>query len=89
MTTGSKAFAALAVTTALVVLGAAAAEAGMDHDQTRERGGSVRPCSLDGVNPAQHPEIFGHPTVALSYGFILGPDRVWRVRANCTPSTIN
>jgi len=27
-------------------------------------GGNVRPCSLDGVNPAHHPQIFGNPATA-------------------------
>jgi hypothetical protein len=81
-----KALVALAVTTAMVALAAASAAAS-DHDrgQGRERGGSVRPCSLDGVNPVHHPEIFGNPAAAQSFGFVLGPDRVWRVRANCRP----
>ena len=48
------------------------------------RGGAVMPCSLDGVNPVYHPDIFGNPTAARSYGFVLGPDRVWRVRPDCS-----
>jgi hypothetical protein len=43
----------------------------------------VVPCSLDGVNPAHHPEIFADAATAQSYGFVLGPDRTWRVRAGC------
>jgi hypothetical protein len=38
---------------------------------------------LDGVNPVYHPEIFGNPAVARSYGFFLGPDRRWHVVPNC------
>jgi hypothetical protein len=49
---GRKAFVALAVTTALGILGAAPAAAGSDRDRGRDRYGSVVPCSLDGVNPA-------------------------------------
>jgi hypothetical protein len=45
----------------------------------------VRPCSLDGVNPAYHPDIFANPAAAKSYGFVLGPDRTWHVRAGCSP----
>src|ERR1700719_605279 len=54
----NKAFVALAVTTALGVLSAAPAVAkDDDSDRRGERGGSVRPCSLDGGNPVHHPEI--------------------------------
>jgi hypothetical protein len=83
---GRKTLVALTVTTAAVALGAASAAAN-DHDrgESRDRGGFVQPCSLDGVNPLHHPEIFGNPAIALSYGFVLGPDRIWRVRANCRP----
>jgi hypothetical protein len=79
-----KALYALAIATALIALGAVSAAAS-DHDrgQSRDRGGSVRPCSLEGVNPVHHPEIFGNPAAAQSFGFVVGPDRVWRVRANC------
>jgi len=49
----------------------------------RSDGGGVVPCSLAGVNPAHHPEIFGNPAAAQSYGFVQGPDRVWRVDGNC------
>jgi hypothetical protein len=60
--TGNKAFVALAVATALGVLGAATAAASdHDRDRDRERGGFVIPGSTDGVNPAMHPEYFGSP----------------------------
>jgi hypothetical protein len=82
---GRKAFGALAITTALLVLGVAAA-AGSERDRgDREHGGAVKPCSLDGVNPAYHPEVFSNAAAAAAYGFVQGPDRVWRVRANCRP----
>ena len=42
-------------------------------------GGNVRPCSLDGVNPVHHPQIFGNAATARSYGFVQSPDRAWRV----------
>jgi hypothetical protein len=80
---GKKAFVALAVTTALGVLGAAAAVAKDDIDNRGERGGSVRPCSLDGVNPAHHPEIFGNAATALSFGFVRSRDGTWQVMPNC------
>jgi hypothetical protein len=80
-----KGFAALAVTTALGILGAASAVAKNDDtDRRGERGGSVRPCSLSGVNPAFHPEIFGNPAVAAGqYGFIRSRDGSWYVEPNC------
>jgi hypothetical protein len=47
-------------------------------------GGFVKPCSLDGVNPAAHPDIFGNPAVALrEYGFVRGRDGRWHVIPNC------
>jgi hypothetical protein len=80
-----KAFVALAVTAGLGVLGAAPAVASKDDIDTRdERGGSVVPCSLIGVNPAVHPEIFGNPAVAArQYGFVRSKDGSWHVEPNC------
>jgi hypothetical protein len=82
---GRWAFVALAVTTALSILGAAsAAAAGSDRDRGRDRYGSVRPCSLDGVNPAYHPYIFGNPAAAYAvYGFVRSRDGAWQVEPNC------
>ena len=76
-----KALVVLGATIALSLLGAAAAAVGSDRERGHEP--YVVPCSLDGVNPAHHPEIFGNPAVARSYGFVQGPDRVWRVDSNC------
>ena len=78
----TNAFTALAAA-AMMVLGVAAATAS-DRNSGRERGGAVMPCSLDGVNPVYHPDIFGNPIAARSYGFVLGSDRVWRVRPDCS-----
>jgi len=48
------------------------------------QGGDVVPCSLSGVNPADHPAIFNNPEVARSqYGFVRGPDGNWTVMPNC------
>jgi hypothetical protein len=80
---GKKIFVALAVAAAMGVLGAASAIANDRDDHGHERGGSVVPCSLDGVNPAVHPEIFGNPATALQFGFVQGPDHTWRVRPGC------
>ena len=79
---GKNAFVALSVITALGVLGAASAAAGEMRDRGDERG-AVLPCSLDGVNPAYHPEIFGNRAVAQSYGFIQSQDGTWHVAPNC------
>jgi hypothetical protein len=76
-------FVALTVTTALSILGTASAIAKDDIDNRGERGGSVRPCSLDGVNPAHHPEIFGNAATALSFGFVKSRNGTWQVMPNC------
>jgi hypothetical protein len=79
---GKQVFVALAVAANLSILGAPPAAAG---NQTRwwERGGFVKPCSLDGVNPAYHPGIFGNRAVARSYGFVQSRDGAWYVIPNC------
>jgi hypothetical protein len=46
--------------------------------------GFVIPCSLDGINPAYHPSIFGNPILARQeYGFIRSRDGTWHVEKNC------
>jgi hypothetical protein len=88
---GKKAFVVLAVTTALSFLSGASAVAKDDMDDMGDRGdrgqrrASVVPCSLSGINPAAHPEIFGNPAVAASYGFVRSRDGTWHVRSNCRP----
>jgi hypothetical protein len=42
-------------------------------------GGGVRPCSLAGVNPVYHPQIFGNAAAAREFGFVQGPDHTWHV----------
>jgi hypothetical protein len=54
-----------------------------DSGDRRDRTGSVVPCSLDGVNPAYHPEIFGNAAAAASYGFVRSPNGTWQVRPGC------
>jgi hypothetical protein len=84
---GNKAFVVLAVTTALSFLSCASAVAKDDMGDMGDRGDRggavVVRCSLSGVNPAVHPEIFGNPAVAASYGFVRSRDGTWRVRPNC------
>jgi hypothetical protein len=79
---GRMAFVALAVTTAVSALVASAA-ANDRNEHDRDRYGSVRPCSLDGVNPIYHPEIFGNAAAALSFGFVRSRDGAWQVVPNC------
>jgi hypothetical protein len=80
---GPKAFVSLGVATGLVVLSAASAAAYYDA-RDRWPGGAVQPCSLDGVNPARHPGIFGNPALAYAvYGFVRSPDGGWHVERGC------
>jgi hypothetical protein len=64
---------ALSVAIVLGVLGTASAA--LAGDQTEERGGYVLPGSMDGVNPAYHPDIFGNADAAKAYGFVASPSR--------------
>jgi hypothetical protein len=78
--TGNKALVVIGITTALGVLNndsAAAKGRGSGHS------GAVLPCSLDGINPVYHPDIFDNPAAARSYGFVKGQDGVWRVQPGC------
>jgi hypothetical protein len=74
---------AVVALTVATILGAASAAASDKSDRGRDRYGSVVPCSLDGVNPAYHPEIFGNPTAASAYGFVRSRDGAWHVGPNC------
>jgi hypothetical protein len=75
---------ALSVAITLGVLStASAALAGSDNDDGGHGGGFVMRCSLDGVNPAYHPHIFGNPAVAREYGFVKSRDSSWQVEKNC------
>jgi hypothetical protein len=77
---GQKTFVVLAVA-ALGVISASALAS--DHgNRSRERG-FVLPCSLDGVNPAYHPDIFGSAAAARSFGFVRSTDGGWHVMPNC------
>jgi hypothetical protein len=44
-------------------------------------------CTLAGVNPAYHPEIFGNPVAAREYGFVQSQDGTWQVGAGCGAPT--
>jgi hypothetical protein len=77
---GMKLCAMLAIA-ALASLGAApAARAQYNYDY---EGGYVKPCSLEGVNPVHHPEIFGNPAIAREYGFVRARDGTWQVGSDC------
>jgi hypothetical protein len=78
-----KALVALAAITTLGILDAAALAGTEREDHGQDRGGAVVPCSLAGVNPAHHPEIFGNAAAAKSFGFVQAPDHTWHVRADC------
>jgi hypothetical protein len=78
-----KVLVALAVVTALGMLGAASAVANDRSDNRGEKGGAVQRCSLDGVNPVHHPEIFGNAAAAASFGFVQARDGSWHVRPDC------
>ena len=81
---GKKPFGALAIITALSVLGAtSAALAERERGDRPDNRGFVMPCSLDGVNPAYRPEIFGNPAAARSYGFVQSRDGTWHVAPGC------
>ena len=56
---------------------------GDDRGDRPKQGGVVVRCSLNGVNPVLHPEIFGNPAVAQSYGFVRSRDGTWHVQPNC------
>jgi hypothetical protein len=70
----------IALATALII-GTASAALANDSGENN-MGGFVMPGSLDGVNPAYHPGIFGNPAVARSYGFVKSRDGNWHVRSD-------
>jgi|HubBroStandDraft_4_1064222.scaffolds.fasta_scaffold904327_1 hypothetical protein len=78
----SKIVVSVAIT--LGVLGtASAALAGGNNDDGAHEGGFVIRCSLDGVNPVYHPDIFGNPAVAREYGFVKSRNGGWQVEKIC------
>jgi hypothetical protein len=78
---GNKTLVTLSLAAALGALGVASATAS-ENGSRGARGGFVVPGSLDGVNPAYHPDIFGNPAVASEYGFVRSRDGTWQVRAD-------
>ena len=78
---GNTTFITLSLAAVLGALGAASAVAS-EHGDRGGRGGYVLPGSLDGVNPAYHPEIFGNPAAASAFGFVQSRDGTWHVQSN-------
>ena len=78
---GGKYFALFAITALSAVCAGSAAWAQYDFDY---EGGYVKPCSLQGVNPVHHAEVFGNPAVAREYGFVRSPDGTWQVQGSCS-----
>ena len=75
---GNRAFVVITIAT-LGVFGATSGSA-----QEEETGGHVKPCSLHGVNPAHHSDIFSDPDVAREhYGFVKSSDGKWHVEKDC------
>ena len=71
ITTGAKALALLAAAAAVGLLGNGSVSwAQYSPGGGGPGGGNLERCSLSGVNPADHPNIFSDPAVARSYGFI-------------------
>jgi hypothetical protein len=62
---------------------ASAALAGGNNDDGAHEGGYVIRCSLDGVNPVYHPDIFRNPAVAREYGFVRLRNGGWQVEKTC------
>jgi len=75
VTTGMRGFVVLASIAAAGVLGSASLSWAQYQSQSRS---DVLPCSLSGVNPADHAGIFGNPAIARSYGFVQTNGQ-WRV----------
>ena len=57
----------IALAIVLAVLGTASSALA---ESDRDSGGYVLPGSMDGVNPVDHPRIFGNPATAEAYGFV-------------------
>jgi hypothetical protein len=70
------------VSSAILGIISSAFAAGGEIKQPRE-GGYVVPCSLDGVNPVHHPEIFGNAATAKSYGFVRDRNGTWQLAPSC------
>ena len=81
--TGTKAHILLAAVAAGAVFGTASTSLAQYGGGTNTHG-AVTACSLAGVNPAHHPEIFGNPTIAATYGFVQSSNGTWHVAPGCS-----
>jgi hypothetical protein len=79
--TGTKAYALLAAVAAGAVFGTVSTTLAQ-YGGGSNTYGSITACSLSGVNPAAHPEVFGNPTIAATYGFVQSHGS-WHVAAGC------
>jgi hypothetical protein len=79
---GNRTISTLLLATALGAVSVASAVASDRSSGRSDRGGYVVPGSLDGVNPAYHPDIFGNPAAAAAYGFVRSRDGAWHVRGD-------
>jgi hypothetical protein len=79
---GNKTLSTILLATAVGALAVTSAVASDNSSSRGDRGGFVIPGSLEGVNPAYHPDIFGNPAVAAEYGFVQSRDGVWHVRGD-------
>jgi hypothetical protein len=80
---GKNAFVPRAVIAAVGVLGTTSAAWSSSDRERQAPYIAVTPCSLDGINPVWHPDVFGNPAVASAYGFIQSKDGSWHVAPNC------
>jgi hypothetical protein len=81
---GKKAFVSLAVITTAGFLGTAAATWSSERND-KDPDAIVIPCSLYGINPVLHPNIFSNPVTAKAFGFVRSRDGTWHVKENCIP----
>lgn len=78
---------ALAMVVGLGALAPASAAWAQGYDY-EYYGGYVKPCSLDGVNPVYHPEIFGNPASAREFGFVQSRDGAWHVACGASAPAV-
>jgi hypothetical protein len=78
---GIRAFVLLAGIAALGALCTASAGWAQHVQKKGFQGGTghLKRCSLTGVNPVHHPDVFGDAAVAKSYGFVQSKDGKWHV----------
>ena len=78
---GTRAFVLLAGIAALASLSTASTSWAQHVQKKGFQGGTghLKHCSLSGVNPIYHPDVFGDPAVAKSYGFVQSKDGRWHV----------